>query len=879
MITTPFHAMCKAKELANYTFHADMLLPVYASSDIKIYPYQIAAAMFAMRSPYLKGVVLCDEGSLGKTYEALIIIAQKYYAGNEKIIVIVPTSLLQQWSETIENHFTIPFFTIDSDEKFSSYCDENNDNPFSQDGVILTTYDFAVEKASYIEQITWGTAVFEEAHRLRKIYDDKNDNKESSILKNSVGEAFKILLTATPMQNDIMDLYGLIYFIDETVFPDADEFYKRYFRKPENYAELGERVSKYCFRTMRKQVQNYVKIPERISVGITYTPTAKETKIYDMAKAYLQRAVRSAYPKMDEYELTLMFYKTLSSSTFAFEKILQSAMKRVIMGTDEYEQLNDMLTECKKITVNAKGVELIKTLNAGFSRLKKTGAEKKAIVFTENRTTQKYLTNLLKDKYTVVVYNGDKTRDYSVIKKFKDDAEILIATDIAAEGFNLEFCSFVINYDLPYNVLTIEQRINRCHRQEQNNDVFSVTFLNKNNFADVRMLELINKRTLQFNGVIGLSDNVIGNIGADAKDIFETSRTKAEIQSQFEEVLAKNEVENKEIVSRYEDALFTTFSKEIAEHISVVPKYIKAKIEQLNTDLWYVTKYFFNGKVGVAIDDDTRTIRTFAHPPKVFTGARLGRNEYSMSPEYKPKSGRHTLTGSLAKNILKEISWQGIPDSGTVTVEKSNICFDYKFPVKIGFYEVKVKEKSAFMGGCSYYVFTGKTSDGIILTDKECREIMDMTVISETHDGRTYGQKDGIIVKQKNPLDEMIKGDEFIQKTIAETLPAEKEEADRLRTQANRKKAMLEQNIAELRHKSKEAANKIQNVNNRLEKLAAQKCVAEAERDLKRAEQNLFMDKLRVDAGLEEDIKVLMDKTDLQATVKREFIIQVIAEE
>ncbi|NLA76751.1 MAG: DEAD/DEAH box helicase, partial [Clostridiales bacterium] len=269
MPISPFHAMYKAKMLSNYAFGRDRLLPVYASSDMKIFPYQVAAAHFAMRSPYLKGAILCDEGSLGKTYEALLVIAQSYYEGKDKIFLIVPTPLLKQWSNTISEHFTIPFFTIDSEETFAACQNDGQDNPFDQDGIILTTYDFAAEKAEYIKKIRWQLSVFDEAHRLRKIYAE--GNKEANILRDAVGDSYKLLLTTTPMQNDIMDLFGLICFIDETVFPDADAFYKRYFRKPENYPELAERVSKYCFRTTRKQVQSYLKIPKRIPVSINYT--------------------------------------------------------------------------------------------------------------------------------------------------------------------------------------------------------------------------------------------------------------------------------------------------------------------------------------------------------------------------------------------------------------------------------------------------------------------------------------------------------------------------------------------------------------------------------------------------------------------------------
>ena len=107
MSLTPFHALYKAHKLSSYAFGQDRLTAVFASSDIEVYPYQIAAARFALRSPYLKGVILCDEGSLGKTYEALLIITQLWYEGKERLLLIVPTPLLYQWHEIIHKSFSV----------------------------------------------------------------------------------------------------------------------------------------------------------------------------------------------------------------------------------------------------------------------------------------------------------------------------------------------------------------------------------------------------------------------------------------------------------------------------------------------------------------------------------------------------------------------------------------------------------------------------------------------------------------------------------------------------------------------------------------------------------------------------------------------------
>jgi SNF2 family DNA or RNA helicase len=198
----------------------------------------------------------------------LIILAQWFAGGSpagskQKILLIVPPHLKSQWQKIFDAKVRVPSLFLDSKAEFDT---------FEFDGVVVTTYDFAIEKAFEVERIKWDTVVFDEAGRLCKCHDETA--KEARILKQAVGDAFKILLTATPLQLNIMDLFGLMYFVDDTIFPNADDFYKRYFRKPENYPELAARSSKYCYRVLREQTKSFVKIPERclITAEFDYSP-------------------------------------------------------------------------------------------------------------------------------------------------------------------------------------------------------------------------------------------------------------------------------------------------------------------------------------------------------------------------------------------------------------------------------------------------------------------------------------------------------------------------------------------------------------------------------------------------------------------------------
>ena len=175
MVSTPFHAYYTARIL-DCLQDDDKFMPAFASSDIKVYPYQVGAALFATRSPYSKGVVLMDESGLGKSTEAMLVVTQKWYEGKTRILIVVPNAdLLVQWQKQIETKYSIPNITISNAEQFQSAG-----NTFDQDAVILTTFDFAAQNSEEVGKIIWDLTVFEEASLLASVH--KEDNKQARIL-------------------------------------------------------------------------------------------------------------------------------------------------------------------------------------------------------------------------------------------------------------------------------------------------------------------------------------------------------------------------------------------------------------------------------------------------------------------------------------------------------------------------------------------------------------------------------------------------------------------------------------------------------------------------------------------------------------------------
>jgi len=206
--------------------------------------------------------------------------------------------------------------------------------------------------------------------------------------------------------------------------------------------------------------------------------------------------------------------------------------------------------------------------------------------------------------------------------------------------------------------------------------------------------------------------------------------------------LIDNEERNATLVTQTENSLFTTFTKEIAGKVTVTPQYVKVKTAEINAMLWELVKWFFAGKSGYSTDDDTQTLHVGITPQKVFTGTSLRTREYSMSNK------TLTITSSVARNVINEIFWRGVPESGDMTVEY------IETPSEICLYRIKVGADWQRLASC--YAFIGQTIGGETLTDEQCREIMKLPATMFSANGRTYGERDGNDERPLHPFDRMI---------------------------------------------------------------------------------------------------------------------------
>ena len=841
-----FEAVWMARCLAGFV-DDENLVPAFASANIKILPYQIAAARFALRSANIKGCILCDEGSLGKTYEALLVVSQRWYEGKERILIVLPQNLKSQWQEKLTKEFTLPI------TDWNEYTQETK-------GLCLMTYDEVIKNEEKVGQIVWDLAVFDEADFLFK-----PDNKSVSTIKKAVGNAFKLLLTPTPITLSIMDIYGLIHFIDETLLPDADSFYKRYFRKPENYPELSSWVSKFAFRTLKRQVEPYVNFTKRLPVVLNYTPQDDEKKLYDLTEKYLALDNKTAYPQMDNYQLALQFYRTLSSSPQAFANMLSAPIERA--SSDERIILQTMQKMALEIPLSAKMEELLKALKTTFAHLKSRKEVQKTIIFVDNLTTLSVLSELLKEHYSIIKHTDD-----NALNIFREDKniQILITNDATAKGLDIEYCPVVVNYDLLYNAVEMEQRICRCHRQGQQSDVLVINLLSQENMSDVRILELINKRTLQFQGIFGMSDDIVAHFDETLEAVLQKRRTLPDIQRDFAQNLETNKDANAQVVSDAESVLFTTFTKDVAEKIQVSPQYIQEQAEFINRDLWEVVKFYFEKHHPQYIIDDinqTLTLPDDCEQPHMFyywTGTRntpyTGKRQYGMAKDFKPASGRITLTSILAKGIFSEIE---CATEGKINLETSIE------PCQISMYNVELRRKGKFLK--SYDVLTGKTEDGKILTQEECAKILSQPIKSvENKDReRSYWLANSSF-SDRLPL---ALEDELKNNYIKQQENSFNADIDIIKMRSSRQKAVLEQTLEALRQETSKIKESIGSAKDRLEELKIQKQINEKEKQLRKKEEGLFFEQMRIEATAEEQIEQLCATDNIEVKLAKVFKI------
>ena len=307
----------------------ESLAATLVDAQVDLNPHQVDAALFACRNPLSRGVILADEVGLGKTIEAGLVIAQRWAERRHKILIIVPANLRKQWHQELQDKFGLTAIILES--KNYNALRKSQANPFNQENIIICSYQFAKSKADDIQRIHWDLAVLDEAHRLRNVY--KNGNIIARTLKEAMAHVHaKVLLTATPLQNTLLELYGLVSIIDDRVFADLDSFRAQFTannRGGQALATLRARLAPVCKRTLRQQVQPYVSYTARRAIVQEFTPTAEERELSRLVADYLRRPNLQALPEGQRQLISLVLWKLLASSSRAIAGALATMAERL----------------------------------------------------------------------------------------------------------------------------------------------------------------------------------------------------------------------------------------------------------------------------------------------------------------------------------------------------------------------------------------------------------------------------------------------------------------------------------------------------------------------------------------------------------------------
>ena len=945
---TDYHAKYFAYDLTRRfpTDSAEKLAGAVASAQVDLNPHQVDAALFAFNSPLSMGALLADEVGLGKTIEAGLVLSQKWAERKRRILIITPSNLRKQWFQELTEKFFLPCRILEA-KSYNTAIKQGQFRPFEAAEIIISSYQFVKSKAADVHAMPWDLVVIDEAHRLRNVY--KPANVIANTLKMALAGKHKLLLTATPLQNSLLELFGLVSFIDEHTFGDLKSFREQFanLNQDQVFQTLKARLKPICHRTLRRQVTAYIPYTKRLPLVEEFTPEEGEDRLYHLVSEYLQRDNLQALPASQRSLMTLVLRKLLASSTFAIAGALTTISNRLKAKLrkneqtesleeeldQDYEALDEtaeewvedepveLLTDDDRkaleqeiadldafvqlagsIDHNAKGKALLKALGVAFAKAKELGAEQKAIIFTESRRTQSYLLRLLADSQFaegIVLFNGSNTDDRSkliysqwlerhqgtdritgsrtadmrsaLVDYFREQGRIMIATEAGAEGINLQFCSLVVNYDLPWNPQRIEQRIGRCHRYGQKHDVVVVNFLNRKNAADKRVFELLAEKFQLFEGVFGASDEVLGAIesGVDFEKriaaIYQRCRKQDEIQTAFDQLQLELSLEINESMTRTRQQLLENFDDEVREKLKVQDEASKAYLNRYERLLMQLTRHELNGHAEFLSDASFR-LNTQPFPEQA-TAIPLGLYEL---PRRSGEAHLYRLNHPLAEALIAQAKQHDLPPA--------DIHFDYAQ------HDGKISLLEAFIGKSGWLTLSLFSVESLDQTEDH------LIFAVQTDDGQTMDEEvaarlltlPGTVTGQAQPSSatasleiQTQQRQAAIQRNISERNARFFEaEADKLDGWADDLKVGLEREIKELDRQIKEARRAATTALTLEEKLAGQKQIKaiEAQRNLKR--RSLFDAQDQVDKQRDELITAIEGKMNQITRAEKLFSIR-----
>lgn len=806
-----FHAKYFAWELSRKrsSSEEDRLSQSLFDASVDLNPHQIDAALFALQNPLSQGVMLADEVGLGKTIEASLVMCQLWAERRRRLLVICPAALRKQWAQELSDKFSLPAEVLDA-RTWGLLRKAGEFDPLNRDVISVMSYNFATRMEKQLGAIPWDVVVIDEAHKLRNAHRKSHETGQS--LKRALAGRKKLLLTATPLQNSLMELYGLTSLIDENVFGDERSFRTRYSHSDGDLNALRQRLKPFVQRTLRRDVLEYVPYTQRHALTTPFAPSDAEQELYACITAYLQRDFSYGFPLRQKHLVSLVLRKLLASSTEAVLATLQGMRARLqallneqsidedwlgkLLDDEDLEsdlvdeleaeeeatsapaavdlallkseiaELDHYIDLASKVREDQKSHALLRALDQGFERMGQMGAARKAVIFTESRRTQEYLARFLEahgHAGKVVTFSGQNQgagsngiyqrwlarhvgsdrvtgspavdRRTALIDHFREQADILIATEAAAEGVNLQFCSLVVNYDLPWNPQRVEQRIGRCHRYGQKFDVVVINFLNQRNEADQRVLELLQDKFHLFDGVFGASDQILGRIesGIDFErriaEIYDQCRSPQAIEAAFAQLRAELDADIQARMQETERLLLEHFDADIHDRLRTHRERAESQLDRVSRLFWLLTQHVLHGRARFDLNKlsfDLPEPPVAAAPPGTYQLIRKGD---SLTEKVLEHARVYRLTHPLGEYVLDQGRNTATPQAllrFEYRSAKPRISVVEQLAGKGGWLQLNLLELDSFQRE-EHLVFTGCTDDDQVLDQETCEKLFQLT--------------------------------------------------------------------------------------------------------------------------------------------------------
>lgn len=806
-----FHAKYFAWELSRKrsSSEEDRLSQSLFDASVDLNPHQIDAALFALQNPLSQGVMLADEVGLGKTIEASLVMCQLWAERRRRLLVICPAALRKQWAQELSDKFSLPAEVLDA-RTWALLRKAGEFDPLNRDVISVMSYNFATRMEKQLGAIPWDVVVIDEAHKLRNAHRKSHETGQS--LKRALAGRKKLLLTATPLQNSLMELYGLTSLIDENVFGDERSFRTRYSHSDGDLNALRQRLKPFVQRTLRRDVLEYVPYTQRHALTTPFAPSDAEQELYACITAYLQRDFSYGFPLRQKHLVSLVLRKLLASSTEAVLATLQGMRARLqallneqsidedwlgkLLDDEDLEsdlvdeleaedeatsapaavdlallkseiaELDHYIDLASKVREDQKSHALLRALDQGFERMGQMGAARKAVIFTESRRTQEYLARFLEahgHAGKVVTFSGQNQgagsngiyqrwlarhvgsdrvtgspavdRRTALIDHFREQADILIATEAAAEGVNLQFCSLVVNYDLPWNPQRVEQRIGRCHRYGQRFDVVVINFLNQRNEADQRVLELLQDKFHLFDGVFGASDQILGRIesGIDFErriaEIYDQCRSPQAIEAAFAQLRAELDADIQARMQETERLLLEHFDADIHDRLRTHRERAESQLDRVSRLFWLLTQHVLHGRARFDLNKlsfDLPEPPVAAAPPGTYQLIRKGD---SLTEKVLEHARVYRLTHPLGEYVLDQGRNTATPQAllrFEYRSAKPRISVVEQLSGKGGWLQLNLLELDSFQRE-EHLVFTGCTDDDQVLDQETCEKLFQLT--------------------------------------------------------------------------------------------------------------------------------------------------------